>query len=130
MRILTRVFGDLMADSHIIPELRTTRNAENPMIFCTLTDLTEDQDFSRDDRAISRPPRILEERRRGTFIRKPRDLKHIPNHEAETGKEFRLGMGLPKAFSPAYDAADSAASHPSGARQRKCITMSTLTIAS
>jgi hypothetical protein len=51
--------------------------------FGTLTEWEPEHDLPQDQREIISPARILEERGRGTTIRKDRDLQHILDHQAE-----------------------------------------------
>jgi hypothetical protein len=53
-----------------------------------------EQDVSLETRTAIPSPRIIEERGRGTYIRKSTDLHHILDHQGKPGRSIRLGVGL------------------------------------
>jgi hypothetical protein len=47
-----------------------------------------------DDREIVLPPRIVEERGQGVFIKKRSDVQHILDHQAKLEQAIKLGLSV------------------------------------
>jgi hypothetical protein len=92
--LLTLVFRTLILGWQIILSGAGTRDASSEIEMATLTQWRPEQDFFLDTRTVIPPPRMIEERGRGTYVRRYSDLHHILDHQAEVGRSIRLGVGL------------------------------------
>jgi hypothetical protein len=68
--LLKLILRTLIQDWPIIIDARARRDVTNVFELPTLTEWKPDQDLSQDAREIDPPPRAIEERGRGTFIKK------------------------------------------------------------
>jgi hypothetical protein len=94
MGFLTLIFKTLIPDWHMTIEPKVTRDVTNVTELSTLTTWDPDQDLFPGSREIVSSVRIVEERGRGTFVKKDRDFQHILDHQAELQREIKLVIGL------------------------------------
>jgi hypothetical protein len=94
MAILTLIFKSLTQDWPIIIDFGASRDVFIIVESPTLTSWEPEQDLSHSAREIVLPSRIVEERGRGTLIKKRSDLQHILDHQVELKRLIKLGVGF------------------------------------
>jgi hypothetical protein len=78
----TRIFKARVPDWQPILAARASRDVMNVIDIGTLTEWEPEQDLSQDNREINMPSRIVEEKGRGTIIRKDRDFLRLLDNQA------------------------------------------------
>jgi hypothetical protein len=86
MMILFTEFHALTEGWSLLPSPCYKRNAQAWVIHETLTNLTENEDFTTDDRILSLQPRIQEGAARGTEINLRADQVRVIDYWAQAGQ--------------------------------------------
>jgi hypothetical protein len=94
MGILTLIFKSLIQDLPMILDFKDSRNLTNVIELPALTQWEPEQDLSQDARGVELPLLTIEERGRGTYVKKSSDVQHCLDYQVELQREIKSGIGL------------------------------------
>jgi hypothetical protein len=78
----------------MILDMRYERGVSDEIEIPTLMAWSAEQDHTQDTEELQPMARVVEDRSRGTYIRKLRDLQRVLDHQVETQQPVKVGVGL------------------------------------
>jgi hypothetical protein len=90
--LLTQIFKARVPTWHMVLEARASRDAMNVIEIRALAEWEPGQDLSHDNREVTTPARIVEERGRGTVIKNEEDVQRLLDYQAAMQREIKVGI--------------------------------------